>query len=123
MIPDRYLWAMRFNNSPWEILDDMNPATTWNPSPPIEMAAGGNGGLYRSLRPPYIGLEGNTTVDLEFDDNCHKGITVDMPTATRFLDAHHHQYTHPDPHTGLQPVFPGWIQFPELCYSALEHHQ
>ena len=83
--PSRELWAMRFNNSPWDVLNDALPATTWNPSPQIQMGAGGLGDYIALFQPQYIGLEGNTTVDLEFDDNCHKGITVNMPTATASL--------------------------------------
>jgi hypothetical protein len=84
-VPGRFLWSMRFNNSPWEIINDANPATTWNPSPHIEMMAGGMGDYIALFEPQFISLEGNTTVDLEFDDNCHKGVTVDMPTATPSL--------------------------------------
>ena len=84
-VPGRYLWAMRFNDSPWDILNDLNPATIWNPAPSIEMAGGGMGDYIALFDPQYVGLEGNTSVDLEFDDNCHKGVTVDMPTATPSL--------------------------------------
>ncbi len=33
-------------------------------------------------QPRYVPLEGNHTVDLVFDDGCHKGVTIDMPTST-----------------------------------------
>ena len=32
--------------------------------------------------PRYVPLEGNHTIDLVFDDGCHIGVTVDMPTST-----------------------------------------
>jgi len=32
--------------------------------------------------PQYLGLEGDHSVDLEFDDGCHKGISVIMATST-----------------------------------------
>ena len=83
--PGRYLWAMRFNGSSWDILDDTNPDTTWNPSPPIEMAVAGVGDYIALFQPRYLGLEGDTSVLLEFDDACYKGVTVDMPTATLTL--------------------------------------
>ncbi len=34
------------------------------------------------FQPRYVPLEGNQTVDLIFDDGCHKGVTIDMPTST-----------------------------------------
>ena len=80
--PGRYYWAARFNNSSWDILNDINPPTTWNPSPSIEMAPAGVGDYIGLFQPQNIGLEGVTSVDLEFDDGCHKGVTVNMPTAT-----------------------------------------
>ena len=80
--PSRYFWAARFHTSSWDILNDATPPTTWNPSPAIEMEAGGVGDYIGLFQPQYLGLEGNTSVDLEFDDGCHKGITVNMPTAT-----------------------------------------
>lgn len=78
----RYLWAARFNNSSWEIINDNNPPTSWNPSPEIEMVSGGVGDYIAVFQPPYLGLEGDTSVDLIFDDGCHKGVAVNMPTAT-----------------------------------------
>lgn len=80
--PGRYYWAAKFNNSSWDILNDTNPPTTWNPSPAIEMIAGGLGDYIGLFQPQYVALEGDTTVDLIFDDGCHKGVTVDMPTST-----------------------------------------
>jgi len=80
--PGRYYWAARFNNSSWDILNDNSPPTTWNPSPAIEMISGGLGDYIGLFQPQYVVLEGDTTVDLVFDDNCHKGVTVMMPTST-----------------------------------------
>jgi len=80
--PGRYYWAAKFNNSSWDILNDTNPPTTWNPSPEIEMIAGGTGDYIGLFQPQYVALEGDTTVDLVFDDGCHKGVTVMMPTST-----------------------------------------
>jgi hypothetical protein len=84
-VPNRELWAMRFNNSPWDVLNDENPATIWNPSPQIEMDASGLGDYIALFDPENVGLEGDTSMVLEFDDNCYKGVTVDMPTATASL--------------------------------------
>ena len=83
--PGRYLWAMRFNSSPWEILNDTVPDTTWNPSPEIEMAAGDVGDYMAIFEPPHLGLEGDSSIMLEFDDACFKGVSVNMPTATETL--------------------------------------
>ena len=83
--PSRYLYSMQFNLSPWAILDDMIPDTTWVPAVPIEMAAGGLGDYVALFKPVAEPVQGNTVVDLEFDDNCHKGITANLPTATASL--------------------------------------
>jgi len=80
--PGRYYWAARFHNSSWDILNDLNPPTIWNPLSPIEMEPGGMGDYVGLFQPPNVGLEGNTSVDLEFDDGCHKGVAVSMPTST-----------------------------------------
>ncbi len=80
--PGRYFWAARFNNSSWDILNDTSPPTNWNPSPSIEMAAAGVGDYIGLFQPQNISLEGNSSIDLEFEDGCHKGVTVIMPTAT-----------------------------------------
>ena len=77
----RYVYSMRFL-SDWTILDDMFPDTTWAPAVPIEMAAGGLGDYVGLFKPVAEPVQGVTIVDLEFDDNCHKGITANMPTAT-----------------------------------------
>ena len=80
--PGRYFWAARFNSSSWDILNDTTAPTVWTPAPPIQMVAGGVGDYIAVFQPQFLGLEGDTTVDLEFDDGCHKGITVNMPTST-----------------------------------------
>ena len=83
--PSRYLYAMQFNLSPWAILDDMVPDTTWVPAVPIELGGGGLGDYVALFQPVSEPVQGNTVVDLEFDDNCHKGFTANLPTATASL--------------------------------------
>ncbi len=80
--PGRYLWAVYFYNSGWNILNDTTPPTTWNPFPEVELPAGGQGDYYSLYMPRYVALEGDHTIDLIFDDGCHKGVTVNMPTST-----------------------------------------
>ncbi|MCK5644926.1 MAG: pilus assembly protein [Gammaproteobacteria bacterium] len=81
--PSRYLWAMQFNSNPWAILNDSTPATTWNPAIPVEMIAGGVGDYFSLFSPVAEPVQGVTSVDLIFDDGCHKGITADLPTSTQ----------------------------------------
>jgi len=83
--PSRIAWAMKFNGSATTILNDINPPTTWMPSVPIEMVAGGLGDYVAFFQPVAEPVQGVTIVDLEFDDNCHKGISANMPTATASL--------------------------------------
>jgi len=78
----RYVWAMQFNLSSWEILDDMNPDTAWVPAVPVEMGASGLGDYVALFKPVAEPLQGQTTVNLEFDDACMKGIAANLPTAT-----------------------------------------
>jgi hypothetical protein len=78
----RYVWAMQFNFSPWAILDDVVPDTTWVPPVPIEMMGGGLGDYVGLFKPVAEPLQGATTVNLEFEDGCTKGISANMPTAT-----------------------------------------
>ena len=78
----RLLYAMQFNLSPWAIFDDNTPPTTWDPNPNIKMNAGGVGDYIVLFKPAAEPVQGFTSVDLEFDDNCHKGISVNMPTST-----------------------------------------
>ncbi|MCK4488994.1 MAG: pilus assembly protein [Anaerolineales bacterium] len=80
--PGRYLWAAQFSTSGWHILNDLEPPTTWSPSPAIELGAGGDGEYIALFQPKDVPLEGLTSVDLVFDDDCHKGVTVDVPTPT-----------------------------------------
>ncbi len=77
----RYVYSMQFLSG-WTILDDMFPDTTWAPAVPIEMAAGGVGDYVALFKPVAEPVQGSTIVDLEFDDNCLKGISANMPTAT-----------------------------------------
>jgi len=80
--PGRYLWAAYFHTSGWSVLNDTTPPTIWTPPSPVQLGPGLQGDYFALFMPRYIGLEGDHTVDLEFDDSCHKGITVSMPTAT-----------------------------------------
>ncbi len=83
--PSRYLWAMQFNLSPWEILDDFSPPTSWVPHPPVAMAAGGLGDYVALFKPVAEPVQGVTTVNLTFEDGCTKGITANLPTSTATL--------------------------------------
>jgi hypothetical protein len=80
--PGRYLWTMRFYTADWYNINDSTPPTNWIPVPPIQMPAAAVGEYVALFEPQHLGLEGNTSVDLEFDDGCHKGVTINMPTAT-----------------------------------------
>jgi hypothetical protein len=80
--PGRSLWSAKFHNSAFFNINDTNPPTSWNPSPQIAMEAGGVGDYIAVFDPQHLGLEGNTSVNLIFDDGCTKGITVNMPTST-----------------------------------------
>ncbi len=80
--PGRYLLATRFNNSDWTRLRDTAPPTFWIPANPVELGPGLQGDYIAFFMPRNIGLEGDHAVDLEFDDGCYKGVTVDMPTST-----------------------------------------
>ncbi len=78
----RYLWSMQFNFSAWEILDDMNPASVWVPAVPVQMAQSGQGDYVALMKPVAEPLQGETTVNLEFDDSCMKSAYDNMPTST-----------------------------------------
>ena len=80
--PGRYLWATYFYNSGWAILNDMNPDTTWDPFPAVTLPQGAQGEYLALYMPRNVPLEGDHTIDLVFDDGCHKGVTVDMATST-----------------------------------------
>ncbi len=80
--PGRYLWAVQFHTSGWSILNDTTPPTFWIPGATVEMASGLQADYVALFQPRYVGLEGDHAVDLEFDDGCHKGVTVNMPTST-----------------------------------------
>jgi hypothetical protein len=80
--PSRFLWAMQFNGSAFEILNDLTPPTVWNPSPAIEMLAGGLGDYIALFQPVAAPLVGDTSVTLTFDDSCTKGVSAVLPTLT-----------------------------------------
>jgi len=80
--PGRYLWAMQFDTSGWNILNDMEPPTEWTLPVPVVLGPGGQGEYIALFMPQYVQLEGLTSVDLVFDNGCHKGVTVDVPTPT-----------------------------------------
>jgi len=80
--PSRSLETMQFNLSPLFILNDFTPPTTWNPLPPIELVVGGLGEHITKFKPVAEPVQGGTTIDLVFEDDCHKGITSNMPTST-----------------------------------------
>jgi hypothetical protein len=80
--PSRYLEAMQFHTSAIEIMNDVTPGTTWIPASPIELAAGDLGNYVTYFKPVAEPLQGGTTVDLEFDDSCVKGVSANMPTST-----------------------------------------
>ncbi len=83
--PSRYLYTMSFNFSPLYIVDDYVPPTNWTPAVPIEFAAGGVGEYYAQFRPVAVPVQGNTTVDLVFEDGCTLGIAANLPTTTATL--------------------------------------
>lgn len=83
--PSRYLWSMQFNLSPWTILDDVTPDTTWVPAVPIELMAGGLGDYVALFQPVAEPVQGVTIVNLEFEDGCTKGISANLPTSTATL--------------------------------------
>ena len=78
----RMVWAMRFNLSAWNIMNDAVPDSAWVPAVPIELAAGAVGDHIALFLPIWEPIQGNTVVNLEFEDGCIKGITGNMPTAT-----------------------------------------
>jgi hypothetical protein len=80
--PSRFLYAMRFNFSPTTILNDPSPPTSWIPGVPIELAAFSLGDYYNFFKPVAVPVQGNISVDLEFEDGCTKSITDDIATVT-----------------------------------------
>ncbi len=80
--PSRFLEQMKFNSPSFFVLNDFTPPTTWNPVSPIELAIGGLGEYRVEFKPVAAPVQGGTSVDLVFEDNCHKGISVNMPTST-----------------------------------------
>ena len=80
--PNRYVWAMQFDTSGWNIINDHDSPTEWTLAVPVVLGPGGMGEYIALFMPQYVPLEGNTSVDLVFDNGCHKGVTVDVPTPT-----------------------------------------
>jgi hypothetical protein len=79
--PSRSLWGMQFNGT-YQLFDDVTPGTTWDPAPPVFLIDGGAADFITSFKPAAEPVQGNTSVDLVFDDNCHRGFTADLPTST-----------------------------------------
>lgn len=80
--PSRSVWAVQFDTSGWHMMNDSLPNTLWTPPYPVTLGAGGTGqyiGLFLPRNVPLVGLTG---VDLEFDDGCIKGVSVDIATPT-----------------------------------------
>ena len=80
--PGRSVYATMFDTSGWYILNDDVPDTLWTPAAPITLGAGAEGqyiALFLELNVPLTGL---LSADLEFDDGCHKGASVDIATPT-----------------------------------------
>jgi hypothetical protein len=80
--PGRSVWATMFDTSGWALLYDDVPDTLWTPGSPIALGAGGQGqyiALFLQQNVPLVGL---ISADLEFDDGCHKGASVDIATPT-----------------------------------------
>jgi len=80
--PSRYLHLMRFNSSDDAILDDFSPPSDWVPAVPIELGAGLVGDYVALFKPVAVPVQGNTVVNLEFEDSCVLGITANLPTVT-----------------------------------------
>jgi hypothetical protein len=80
--PSRAVWAMMFDTSGWAMMNDGVPNTLWTPLAPITLGAGGTGQYIGLFLPQYVPLVGLTGVDLVFDDDCHKGVSVDIATPT-----------------------------------------
>ncbi len=81
-VPDRKVYAMRFDSSGWYMMYDSTPDTLWIPPSPIQLAAGAEGQYIGLFLPRYAPLTGLTGADLTFDDGCVKGVSVDIPTPT-----------------------------------------
>jgi hypothetical protein len=80
--PSRFLEAMRFNFSPLSILNDPTPPTSWIPGVPIELAALSSGDYYSLFKPLAVPLQGDISIDLEFEDSCIKSVADNIHTVT-----------------------------------------
>ncbi len=83
--PSRYLESMLFNFSPWNVMNDVTPPTTWNPAVPIELVAGALGDYIAKFKPVAEPIQGNTSVALVFEDGCTLGVAANLPTSTATL--------------------------------------
>jgi hypothetical protein len=80
--PLRSIYAIMFDSSGWDLINDSVPNTEWSPPAPVQLVPGGVGQYIAFFFEQNIPLTGLLAVDLEFDDGCHKGTTVDIPTPT-----------------------------------------
>jgi len=80
--PARQVFAMRFDSSGWVMKYDSVPDTLWSPAAPVQLGAGAVGQYIGLFLPRNAPLTGLTSADLEFDDGCIKGVSVDIPTPT-----------------------------------------
>ena len=78
-IPERYLWAVQFEISEWVLMDDLIPPTTWNPSPPIELAPLEVKEFVALFQPVDEPLVGDGSARLTFDGHCDKTIRWSLP--------------------------------------------
>jgi len=81
--PARSVYAVMFDSSGWDLVSDDMPDTPWTPAAgPVSLAPGGVGQYISFFYPQNVPLTGLLAVDLEFDDGCHKGASVDIATPT-----------------------------------------
>jgi hypothetical protein len=80
--PGRSVWATMFDTSGWALLYDDVPNTEWIPAAPIALGPGGQGQYIALFLQQNVPLTGLLSADLEFDDGCHKGASVDIATPT-----------------------------------------
>jgi hypothetical protein len=79
----RKYWYGYFDTTGFELVDDAVPNSTWIPMhAPIALGPGGEADYIGLFGPRYEPLTGILAVDLEFDDGCHVGTSVNIPTPT-----------------------------------------
>jgi hypothetical protein len=71
-----------FHNTGWYQLSDDTSPTTFIPSSPDTMVPGATGEYKAYFLPTDKVLQGLYSVDMLFDDDCHKGVTSDVPSPT-----------------------------------------